>query len=676
MYKYITVILFRFKVLLFVFGLTTGIVFAEPDSDGPVTLNLNDADISTFITVIGKVTGKSFIIDPRVKGRVTVISQHAMTQDEVYQVFLSTLKVHGYTAVDSNGSTKIIPLESVKEDVMKLGTNSEPGRGDEYITRVLKLRQVSAFQILPLIRPMAAKEAHVVAYAPSNVLIIVDRADNVKRIEEVIARIDRSTQEDIEVINLKYASANDVVRMLQELQSASAQDAVPDMIANFVAVERTNSILLSGEKSARLRIRGVLAKLDTRLSGSASNIKVIYLHNAKAADLVNVLNGMKETIEEHTSDSVVYEGEMAMEGETGPDGIPYTTNTTNTTTIINTTSIQADEGTNSIVISAQPDVMRSLESVIRQLDIRRAQVLVEAIIVEITEGRSEELGLQWLFGGKNALHGTTVFPGAGPNPVGIAAGASGDSSELATALAGLVGLNIGAGGKTDSGVVYGALLHALSTDDGANVLSTPSIITMDNEEASIVVGQEVPFVTGSITANNTNPFQTIAREEVGIKLKILPQINEGDSVRLEITQEVSSVTAKAEAQDLVTNKREINTTVLARDGSTVVLGGLISSEHNENEQKVPLLGDLPIVGHLFKSTKAKKEKRNLVVFIRPTIIRDDRRLDEISGRKYSYIRDHQLEAQERGIALMPSERPEVLPTWNPSEILPWRLNSK
>jgi len=634
--------------------------FAASADNERVTLNLKDADITAFIGVVGEVTGKTFIIDPRVKGKVTIISQHPMAQNEVYQVFLSTLKVHGYTAVEAAGAIKVIPIGNVKEDVTTVATARNPGSGDEYVTRIIQLNQVSAFQILPLIKPMAGKEAHLAAYAPSNALIIVDRAENVQRIVNVVNKIDKSSKEDVEVIPLKYASAKDVLRVLQQMDKPiSAADIVPDKAVQFVAVERTNSILVSGSQTARLRIRAVIAQLDTEIASNTSNIKVIYLHNAKAVDLVKVLDGMKPSI---STPSVA--------------GKPVA-GTAAATKDASNINIQADEATNSLVISAQPDVMRSLEKVIKKLDIRRAQVLVEAIIVEITQNRSEELGIQWLFGGPKVLQGGTVFPGSsGPNPIAIAAAASGNSADLATALAGITGLNIGAGHVGSNGMSFGALLHAISTDDGANVLSTPSIITMDNEEASIMVGQEVPFVTGSTTANNTNPFQTITREQVGIKLTVLPQINEGNAVRLGITQEVSSVTEKVEAQDLVTNKREIKTTVFVEDGATIVLGGLISEDQTENQQKVPLLGDVPVFGQLFKSTVSRKLKSNLLVFIRPTIIRSAERLDEISGRKYSYIRQQQLDLQEEGVALMADETSPVLPEWNSSEILPWRVNIK
>jgi len=626
--------------------------FAEPEDD-LVTLNLNNADISAFITDIGQITGKTVIVDPRVKGSVTIISTHPMTKDEVYQVFISTLEVHGFTAVEGNGVIKVVPVSDVKQDVMKFATANKPGVGDEYVTRVIQLDQVSAQEILPLVKPLSAKSGHIAAYAPSNVLIVVDRASNVQRIAKLVNQVDKASNEDVEIIALAYASATDIVKMLTKLNKTPAgKKEVPERVTKYVADERTNSILLSGEKAARLRIRTVIAQLDTPLNSDAGNIKVVYLHNAKASELVTVLEGVIGTIEQQVESVKTAEGKKPV--------------VDNKTQVIGKTSIQADDGTNSLLIASPPDVMRSLEAVIKQLDIRRAQVLVEAIIVELSDERREELGIQWLFGGAHA-NGVSTFPGAGAaiNPAAI-------TNSVVDTLASTSGLNLGLG-TLGSENGFGAVLHALSTGDGANILSTPSIITMDNEEASIVVGQEVPFITGSTTGeNNSNPFTTVTREKIGIKLEITPQINEGDAVRLKIYQEVSSLTPTTGATDVITNQREITTTVLVNDGATVVLGGLISEESSEGENKVPLLGDLPLIGNLFKSTITTKEKRNLLVFIRPVIIRDNKRLDEISGQKYSYIRSQQLALQEQGIALMPDESIAVLPAWDNSEILPWR----
>ena len=646
------------QLAVFTAGLLLSFTMQSMADDNLVTLNMKDADITTFITDIGQMTGKAFIIDPRVKGRVTIVSEHAMTQDEVYQVFISTLNVHGFTAVKANGVTKIIPVASVKEDVMKFASDAAPGHGDEYVTRVLQLDQVSAQEILPLVKPMMAKEAHLVAYSPSNVLIVIDRADNVSRIAKLIHNIDTASNEEVEIIPLKFAAAVPVVAMLKQIdKSTSGQKELPERVTKYVADERTNSILLSGEGAARERIKAVIGQLDSPLKSDTGNIKVIYLHNAKAIEVAKVLDGVKDNIEQQASINLDNQGKPSATSANVNDKTR--------------TSIQADEGTNSLLISAAPDVMRSLEAVIKQLDIRRAQVLVEAIIVELSEDRNRELGVQWL-GVGGAVGGLTSFPGSGLDPITLLNAVGGNVEDAATALAGASGLNIGiAGGGGNSG--FGAILHALATDDDANILSTPSIITLDNEEASIVVGQEVPFITGSTTGStNTNPFTTVTREKVGVKLIITPQINEGDAVRLKIYQEVSSVSSTQGATDLITNQREINSTVLVHDGATVVLGGLIKEEHSEGVSKVPFLGDIPGIGQLFKTTRVTKERRNLMVFIHPTIIRDDKILNEISGQKYSFIRQQQLDMQEKGISLMADESPALLPAWDSTEVLPWQ----
>lgn len=650
----------KILLILFVSVMGSGNTFAEEDL---ITINMKDADITTFITDIGQMTGKAFIIDPRVKGQVTIISQHPMTKDEVYQVFISTLNVHGFTAVKANGITKIVPVGNVKEDVMRFASEGAPGHGDEYVTRVLQLDQVSAQDILPLVKPMMAKEAHLVAYAPSNVLIVIDRADNVERIATIIKQIDTASNEEVEVVALKFAAVADVVRMLREIdKSAAGQREVPERVTKFVADERTNSILLSGEGAARLRIKAVIAQLDTPLQSDTGNIKVIYLHNAKAVEMAEVLNGVKENIEEQTLSNQFIAGQSL---------IPQSVSKSNKTNSNKMTSIQADEGTNSLLISAAPDVMRSLEAVIKKLDIRRAQVLVEAIIVELSEDRNTELGVQWL-GAGGAVGGLTSFPGAGLDPVALLGAVGGTAADAASALAGASGLNIGiAGGGGSAG--FGAILHAIATDDNANILSTPSIITMDNEEASIIVGQEVPFITGSTTgSDNSNPFTTVTRQKIGIKLQLTPQINEGDSVRLKIYQEVSSVSPSQGATDLVTNQREIDTTVLVQDGATIVLGGLISEESSEGVQKVPFLGDIPGLGALFKTTKVSKVRRNLMVFIHTTIIRDDNMMSEVSGQKYSYIRQQQLDLQKEDSSLISYGTPALLPSWDKTEVLPWQ----
>lgn len=630
-----------------------------------ITLNMKDVAIETFIEDIGRLTGKTFIISPRVKGNITVISQHPMTEEEVYQTFLSVLRVQNFSAIeDGSEVVKIVADSEAKQDAVPLATERRPYQGDEVVTRVLQLHNVSAQMLVPLIRPLVPQHAHLVAYQPTNVIIISDRAANVQRIKDIIEKVDAGDSEDeIEVVELSHASAAEVVRIIENLNKQSGADKNnPDQKVKLVADERTNSILLSGEKPARLRVRSIIAHLDTPLE-SEGNTKVIYLHYANAKDIVQVLTGVSNTIQQDSASS-------------SPSSRTKTTRTPSRSNSQRDINIEAHEATNSLVITAPPDILRSLESVIRQLDIRRAQVLVEAVIVEIQEDQAKKLGVDWLFApGSNATGdvspvGLINFGSLG-NVIGAA---SGNSTQAASAIGNLTGTTLGIGKyDSDNAFNFMALVQALKSNGVSNVLSTPSILTLDNEKASIVVGQEVPFITGSSTgtsSSTSNPFQTIQREDVGIKLEITPQINEGDAVRLEISQEVSSVSPSAVGADLITNTREINTVVQVEDRQVIVLGGLIDDNIQQSESKVPLLGDIPLLGSLFRSTTTQKSKRNLVVFLRPTIIRDSKTLDTTSKRKYSYIRAQQLEMQKRGISLMPEADSPLLPEWNESLALP------
>ena len=606
-----------------------------------VTLNLKDADISVLIGTVAEITGRNFIVDPRVKGRVTVVSSRPMETEEIYQVFLSILKVHGFAAVPAGAVVKIVPDVNAKQDSIPTVQDGEV-RGDEMVTRVLEVDNVPAAQLVPILRPLVPQQGHLAAYPATNVLIISDRADNVERLATIVHRIDQQSDGEIEVIPLSHASAAEVVRILNSL--GSKQPAQPQAAAGgpvLIADERTNSVLLGGDRAARLRLRAVISHLDTPLE-RGGNTQVIYLKYAKARDLVEVLTGVSRSIEKEQAKG---------------QGKPAALNV----------SIQADDASNALVITGPPDLLRSLQGVIRQLDVRRAQVLVEAVIAEITADKAAELGVQWRaavdanetggIGGTN-FDVTTSINSAATNPLGVGNGLSlgyfeGTSSFLGTEI-----LNLG------------ALVRALASDSESNILSTPTLVTLDNEEAEIVVAQNVPFITGQFTntgANQgaTNPFQTIQRQDVGLTLKVRPQINEGDAIKLEIEQESSSVseTAVSGAADIVTNKRSIKTSVMVADRQVVVLGGLIDDRLTESVQKVPLLGDIPLVGNLFKAQRTKKEKRNLMVFLRPVILRDAATETEVSAGKYNYMRARQLEKRSQGVRLMPDKEVPTLPDY-------------
>ncbi len=614
-----------------------------------ITLNLKDADINALIGTVAEVTGKNFIVDPRVKGKVTVISSRAMDSEEVYQVFLSILKVHGFAAVPSGQVIKIVPDVSAKQDSIPNATDAQPGRGDEMVTRVIQVDNVAAAQLVPILRPLVPQQGHLAAYPTTNVLIISDRAENVSRLVSIIRRIDKVSDSEIEVIRLEHASAAEVVRVLNALSRGGPGQAKgsPGSKQTLVADERTNSVLLGGDRSSRLRLRAIISHLDTPLE-RGGNTKVIYLKYAKAADLVETLRGVGKI------QGVKTKGKPAASSN-----------------IDKQLDIQADESTNALVITAPPALMRSLEAVIRQLDIRRSQVLVDAIIAEISEKKARELGVQWAFNGigsNGAPVGGTNFDNTG----GLSA-ASIIGGIASSAVPGFTpGFIVGGGNVTDGGQLkWGAVLQALAADTNANILSTPSITTLDNEEAEIVVGQNVPFVTGSFSntagagaGNTVNPFQTIRRQDVGLTLKIKPQINEGDAIMMEIEQEISSIAKSAAASDIITNKRSIKTKVLIQDGQVIVLGGLIEDRVTETEQKVPLLGDLPIIGALFRSTGVNREKSNLMVFIRPVILRDEDTTDQYTAGKYNLLRARQFELHGDKIPLIPRARMPRLPRFD------------
>ena len=632
------------------------LMLVAPAYAAEVTLNLKDADISALISTVAEVTDRNFIIDPRVKGKVTVISSRPMDSDEVYQVFLSILKVHGFAAVPSGEVIKIVPDVNAKQDGIPTASDGSPGRGDEMVTRVVQVDNVAAAQLVPILRPLVPQQGHLAAYPATNVLIISDRANNVERLLTIIRRIDQVSDSEIEVITLQFASAVEVVRVLTSLKRATPAAKGAAAAAGggqvLVADERTNSVLLSGDRASRLRMRAIISHLDTPLD-TGGNTDVIYLRYATAADIVDTLLGVGK-IEEQ-------EAQQGKGKVTAPKGA---------------FDIQADEATNALVITAPPDIMRTLKHVISQLDIRRAQVLVEAVIAEVSEDTARELGVQWAFGGSgnNSPVGVVNFTNSGSliSDVinGAADAASGGSfpSIVDNALLGFA--------KTNGSFNYLAVMNLLASDANTNILSTPTLVTLDNEEAEIVIGENVPFVTGSFSSTGandgaTNPFQTIQREDVGLTLKIKPQINEGDALRLEIEQEVSNIAdSVAGAADIVTNKRSIKTNVMVDDGQVVVLGGLIEEKIGESVQKVPFLGDIPFLGALFRSKTADVTKTNLMVFIHPVILRDAAVTQSYTNSKYNYIRALQMQQDEDGVNMIPGKQHPVLPLVEEFSIAP------
>ncbi|MGB5427850.1 MAG: type II secretion system secretin GspD [Gammaproteobacteria bacterium] len=635
------------------------LVFCLPVQAETVTLNLKDADISALISTVSEVTDRNFIVDPRVKGKVTVISARPMDSEEVYQVFLSILKVHGFAAVPSGEVIKIVPDVNAKQDGIPTASDNAPGRGDQMVTRVVQVDNVAAAQLVPILRPLVPQQGHLAAYPATNVLIISDRASNVERLLTIIRRIDQVSDSEIEIITLQHASATEVVRVLNSLNRAAPAAAKAPAAASsqvLVADERTNSVLLGGDRSSRLRMRAIISHLDTPLD-AGGNTDVVYLHYAEASEIVDTLMGVGQIEELETQQG---KGKTAGSSRASFD-------------------IQADESTNALVITAPPDIMRTLKRVISQLDIRRAQVLVEAIIAEVGEDTARDLGVQWIFAGDTSNNrgpvGVINYSNSG-SPIADVANAAISARDGGTVPTLLDGALVGFGRFGSNSFNYAAVLNALASDTNSNILSTPTLVTLDNEEAEIVIGENVPFVTGSFTSTGagdsaTNPFQTIQREDVGLTLKIKPQINEGDAMRLDIEQEVSSIAdSVAGASDIVTNKRSIKTNVMVDDGQVVVLGGLIEEVVNESVQKVPLLGDVPFLGALFRSKTSDVRKTNLMVFIHPVILRNAETMNNYTNAKYNDIRVLQMQQNNDGVNMLPGKQQPVLPNIQDYTVMP------
>lgn len=633
-------------------------------------------DIQEFINIVGRNLEKTIIVDPSVRGKIDVRSYDMLTEKQYYSFFLNVLEVYGYAVVEmDHGVIKVIKSKDAKTSAIPVVGDGAIG-GDAVVTRVVAVRNVSVRELSPLLRQLNdnAGAGNVVHYDPANIILITGRAAVVNRLADIIKRVDQAGDKEIEVVELDNASAAEMVRIVEALNKTSDNKSTPAFLQpKLVADDRTNSILISGDPQVRQRLRKLIKQLDVEMATKGNN-RVVYLKYAKADELVDVLKGVSDNLEDEKS--------------TGTKGAK--------TSKRSEVMISAHEGTNALVLTAPPDIMNSLLDVISQIDIRRAQVLIEALIVEMSEGDGINLGVQW---GSLETGAVVQYPNSGvkigqvlvgleeaedqqkteyvynpatqQNDRPVTTTESGSYDTLASALGGVNGAALS--------VVMGdwtALISAVSSDTQSNILSSPSITVVDNEEAKFIVGEEVPVLTGSQTgSNNDNPFQTVERKDVGVQLTVTPQINEGTSVQLTITQEVSNVLPAATnaAVDVSFAKRQLNTTVMVEDGQMIVLGGLIDEQTTESESKVPLLGDIPYLGRLFKSTSSSKTKRNLMVFIKPTIMRDGLTADGITQRKYNFIRAEQLYKAEEGIKLMEDVPVPVLPKFgddirHPAEI--------
>ncbi|WP_232501281.1 type II secretion system secretin GspD [Alcanivorax borkumensis] len=609
---------------------TTNQVQASDDGES-WTVNIRNADIQAFISQVAQMTGKNFVVDPRVRARdVTVVSTKSLTSNEVYELFLSVLQVHGYAAVSVGDITKIVPNTTAKQSNLPL-VEKGSSSGEELVTRVIAVESTPVEELVPVLRPLVPQYGHLAAVGSANALIISDHLDNIRRMEAIISSLDSAESEDVQVLKLKHAFAGDMVKMLESLtpQTGGRGGKSAEGGVIVVADERTNRLIIKGDRVTRQRMLQMVRSLDTEETNN-SGAKVIRLSHGDAKSMAELLKNFVDG---------------ASVNRAGGDG-----KTTSVALNNNEVSIQADESLNALVVRAKPAMMKQIQSVISKLDVRRAQILIEAAIVEISGEQGKNLGFQYVGGSNEDGVGAVNFGGNGlsVNSV-VQALASDDPSGLS------LGDGITAGlGETDSDgdLKWGALIQALSTSSDVNLLSTPSILTLDNEEASIIVGENVPFVTGQSTNTGSgvsNPFTTIQREDVGLTLKVTPHVAGLSTIRLELEQESSAVKDSAgDAVDIVTTTRKLQSTVLADDAETIALGGLIKDDIRVTVRKVPFLGDIPVLGFLFRSTSKDRVKSNLMVFLKPTILGNNDRLVEMSRDKYMGLTALQFRLNDDG----------------------------
>ena len=569
-------------------------------------LNYEDVDIKKVTQDIAQFSKKTIILDPRVKGKITIYSNANLNRDQVWNVYLRTIQVNGFSTISEDGFLRVIPENEATRD-----QTIDSSMGD-FETAVIPLNNRSTEEILPMIKPITGRQAHLSAIASINSILLVDRASNVSRIRNLLIDLDKNNTAKITIIKLDNLSSIEAVRILDRLKVQNNPT-----INNFVAIPfaPSNSVILSANDFITKNIRSTLSILDKDITSNDSS-DVIYLKYAKAADVAPILNSIASTF--------VSESEGTK------------------------TVITHHEKTNSLIISSAEENLNAIKNIIAKLDIRRAQVLVEAIVVDLSEKAAKSLGVDAIFTGDDDDSipiGITRFSGTGPDLLGIVGAADDDTnvSLTTTAISSLLntqGLVAGFGDMESGEGNFVGILNAIASDTDSNILSTPSILAMDNEPARLFIGQEIPITTGeSLGTNNSNPFRTTSRQEVGIELEITPQIDEGTSVILNIKQGVSGIAGVAQSgTDLITNKREIETTVLVDNNQIIVLGGLIDEDIQEVISKVPVLGSIPLIGKLFQSSSSTTSKKNLMVFLKPTILIDSNSAQEISLEKYNFIK--------------------------------------
>ena len=611
-------------------------VLAPPSAAEDQIINYRDADIRAVVDDIARITGRTFILDPRVANKVTIISRTPIPTEQVFELFLSTLRVYGFTAVPIiNGAYKIVPED---QGVLDRTARPEDASGDQLITEIFRLYKLDPIIALNTIKPLSHRLGRVIAQQNQNYLIVVDYASNLQRIREVLEELDKDTSVT-RIVALENTAGLDIVETIGLLRSQGQRPDAFGANLSIVAVPGSDLLVIKGDARIIDETIALIRSIDERNVNKGS-IKVIYLQHANAEQMVPML----EQVSQSLASGVASSGDGG-----GPDGQRASQGGNARA------SIAFHPGTNALVISATPDMQKTLERVIKQLDIPRQRIVIEAIIVEVSDTAAHELGLQYVFQGDGntipftatnfSNTATSVLASTGAifsGGTSSNAGTRGDAFNSLFSGTGTVG---GVLTQASNGNIFGIILNALDTDTDSNVLSTPSISTLDNEPARLIVGQEIPITTGeSLGSNNTTPFRSIERKEVGIKLEVRPQINAGNQIRLYIKQEVSSIQGVVtnSSTDLITNKREIETTVMANDGEIIVLGGLIQTDEQITINKVPILGDIPLLGRLFRSEVKTKVKTNLMVFLRAVIIKDAAHSAKITARKYNLLRDAQL----------------------------------
>jgi general secretion pathway protein D len=613
-----------FTFLIFLLFSSPSLLSAEEN----ITLNFVDADIRSVIATISKETGKNFLVDPRVKGKFTIYSATPIDADALYEVFIGALRTHGYTTIEQSGITHIVPLMQAKQSPTSVSSHKLTKPSSKQITQVVKIHHISAVKLIPVLRPLMPKEGYIAAYASTNLIILSDSEKNIARLKQLIQSMDTSDNNDIDIIPLIKADANQVLKILKSmLPKVSGKSTI-----HLSVDTRTNSILLSGDSIEQNRLKNIIHKLDAPVQVNSSH-HVIYLKHATATELAPILDKIISAEEKNNSKKK---------------------------SLKTKSSIIADEATNSLIISAELDAFQSLSNVIEKLDIPRTQVMIEAIITEVSLESATQLGVEW------------AIAGANDNVKGV--GASTNTGTLLSALNEIANDDLAkaaaaaAAGGGFSGLIandnFGVLLNALQGNSDFNILSAPRILTIDNKEAEIIVAENVPFVTGSFTQSNegsTNPFQTIQREDIGLTLRIKPQINVGGRIGLEVYQEISTVKDSTTAVDLITTKRSIRSNVLINDGKILILGGLMDDVVVDSESGIPWLMDIPYIGWMFQSQKSSLKKRTLMVFIKPTILKNQLESDTLTQNYLDIIAAEQKEFNSKPLLITPSSSDRSLP---------------